>query len=200
MAGKDDFSKDEWEELQKGVTGAGMLVSVSHRDFTDSFGEASTLAKDLGAHRESESQLVRELAETHGTGFGFTASPSGGRGRDAERPCCFGDAARREGAGRARCLSRSRARRCERGGGSQGWRPAGGDGSDREDHGRTRGRRVARLGVAFILVPRHERHLPDRSRQVVTVSSGAPRAATSTSTPRPGPTGAEPKPFCERGS
>ncbi len=76
MAGKDDFSKDEWEELQRGVTGAGMLVSVSHRDFTDSFGEASALAKDLGAHGESESQLVRELAQTHGTGFGFTASPS----------------------------------------------------------------------------------------------------------------------------
>ena len=76
MAGKDDFTKDEWEELQKGVTGAGMLVSVSHRDFTDSFGEASSLAKDLGAHRESESQLVRELAATHGTGFGFTVSPN----------------------------------------------------------------------------------------------------------------------------
>ena len=76
MAGKEDFSKDEWEELQKGVTGAGMLVSVSHRDFTDSFGEASSLAKDLGAQRESESQLVRELAAAHGTGFGFTASPT----------------------------------------------------------------------------------------------------------------------------
>ena len=76
MAGKADFTKDEWEELEKGVTGAGMLVSVSHRDFTDSFGEASALAKDLGAHRESESQLVRELAETHGTGFGLTASPN----------------------------------------------------------------------------------------------------------------------------
>ncbi len=76
MAGKDDFSEHEWEELQKGVTGAGMLVSVSHRDFTDSFGEASSLAKDLGAHRESESQLVRDLAAAHGTGFGFTASPT----------------------------------------------------------------------------------------------------------------------------
>ena len=75
MAGKADFSKDEWEALQKGVMGSGMLVSVAHRDFTDGFGEASTLAKDLGAHRESESQLVRELAETHGTGFGAIASP-----------------------------------------------------------------------------------------------------------------------------
>jgi tellurite resistance protein len=52
-----------------------MLVSTAHRDFTDSFGEASTVAKQLAAHRESESQLVRELSGTHGTGFGLVASP-----------------------------------------------------------------------------------------------------------------------------
>lgn len=75
MAGKADFSEDEWKALQKGVTGAGMFVSIADRDFTDSFGEASTIARQLAAHRESESQLVRELSETHGTGFGMTASP-----------------------------------------------------------------------------------------------------------------------------
>ena len=75
MAGKSDFTEDEWNELQKGVTGAGMLVSTAHRDFTDSFGEASTIAKQLSAHRESESQLVRELSGAHGTGFGLFASP-----------------------------------------------------------------------------------------------------------------------------
>jgi tellurite resistance protein len=75
MAGKADFTEDEWKELQQGVTGAGMLVSTAHRDFTDSFGEASTVAKQLAAHRESESQLVRELSGTHGTGFGLVASP-----------------------------------------------------------------------------------------------------------------------------
>jgi len=75
MAGKADFSEDEWKALQKGVTGSGMLVSIADRDFTDSFGEASTIAKQLAAHRESESQLVRDLSETHGTGFGMTASP-----------------------------------------------------------------------------------------------------------------------------
>ena len=37
--------------------------------------EASTVAKQLAAHRESESQLVRELSGTHGTGFGLVASP-----------------------------------------------------------------------------------------------------------------------------
>jgi hypothetical protein len=44
MATGDDGSG--WKALfEKGVTGAGMLVSVSDRDFTDSFGEASALAK-----------------------------------------------------------------------------------------------------------------------------------------------------------
>jgi hypothetical protein len=75
MAGKTDFTEDEWKDLQQGVTGAGLLVSAAHRDFTDSFGEASTVAKQLAAHRQSESQLVRELSGTHGTGFGLVASP-----------------------------------------------------------------------------------------------------------------------------
>jgi hypothetical protein len=75
MATKADFSEDEWKAMEKGVTGAGMLVSVSDRDFTDSFGEASALAKALAAHRESPSELVRELAGPRGTGFGMTASP-----------------------------------------------------------------------------------------------------------------------------
>ena len=75
MAGKADFTEDEWKELQQGVTGAGLLVSTAHRDFTDSFGEASAVAKQLAAHRESESELVRELSGTHGTGFGLVASP-----------------------------------------------------------------------------------------------------------------------------
>jgi hypothetical protein len=75
MAGKADFTEEEWNQLQHGVTGAGLLVSTAHRDFTDSFGEASTVAKQLLAHRESESQLVRELSGTRGTGFGLVASP-----------------------------------------------------------------------------------------------------------------------------
>ena len=75
MAGKTDFNEDEWDALQKGVTGAGMLVSVADRDFTDSFGEAKALAKHLAGHADSESQLVRELASTHGTGFGMVATP-----------------------------------------------------------------------------------------------------------------------------
>jgi hypothetical protein len=53
-----------------------MLVSASDRDFTDSFGEASALAKALAKQREAgASELVRELAGTHGTGFGLVPSP-----------------------------------------------------------------------------------------------------------------------------
>jgi hypothetical protein len=76
MATKADFSAEEWNALQKGVTGAGMLTSVSDRDFTDSFGEASALAKYLAEQRQSnESLLVREIANVRGTGFGITDSP-----------------------------------------------------------------------------------------------------------------------------
>ena len=77
MAGKADFTEQEWETLHKGVTGAGLLVSVSDRSFFDSFKEAGALAKHLaGARKDSSSQLVRELAETRGTGFGVRSSPA----------------------------------------------------------------------------------------------------------------------------
>ena len=76
MATKQDFSEQEWEALHKGVMGAGMLVSVADRDFTDSFGEVKALAKFLGEQRgSSTSTLVRDLGSAHGTGFGLTTSP-----------------------------------------------------------------------------------------------------------------------------
>ena len=75
MAGKSDFTEEEWAQLRKGATGAGLLVSVSDRGFFDSFKEASSLAKHLVGARKDESQLVRELAEGRPTGFGLTASP-----------------------------------------------------------------------------------------------------------------------------
>ena len=76
MAGKADFTEQEWEALHKGVTGSGLLVSLSDRSFFDSFKEAGALARHLAsARQDSSSELVRELAETRGTGFGITASP-----------------------------------------------------------------------------------------------------------------------------
>jgi len=76
MAGKADFTEEEWDELRKGATAAGLLVSVSDRSFLDSFKEASSFAKYLMGSREDDSQLVRELASEHGTGFGAVATPS----------------------------------------------------------------------------------------------------------------------------
>jgi tellurite resistance protein len=76
MATKRDFTEDEWETIRKGVIGAGMLVSIGDRDFTDTFGEAGALAKRLSEEREqSGSQLVRELATGRPSRFGLTDSP-----------------------------------------------------------------------------------------------------------------------------
>jgi hypothetical protein len=77
MATKSDFTEQEWETMQRSVTGAGMLVSLSDRHFTDSFGEAKALAKYLsGQQAMSESTLVRDLAAVHGSGFGLTTAPA----------------------------------------------------------------------------------------------------------------------------
>ena len=76
MATKADFTEQEWESLQKGVTGAGLLVSLSDRSFFDTFKEAGALAKHIAqAKQNSPSELVRELADIHGTAFGLTSSP-----------------------------------------------------------------------------------------------------------------------------
>jgi hypothetical protein len=76
VATKSDFTEQEWKAMEKGVTGAGFLVSISDRDFTDTFGEVGALAKYLAEeHEKSDSELIRELASAHGSGFGLTASP-----------------------------------------------------------------------------------------------------------------------------
>jgi hypothetical protein len=76
MARKSDFTEQEWESMQKGVTGAGLLVSLSDRSFFDTFKEAGALGKHIAQAKQSNSsELIRELAETRGTGFGMTASP-----------------------------------------------------------------------------------------------------------------------------
>ena len=76
MAGTSDFTEQELDAMHKGVTGAGLLVAVSDRGFFDTFKEAGALAKHLAQAREnSSSEVVRELAQRGGTGFGLTASP-----------------------------------------------------------------------------------------------------------------------------
>jgi hypothetical protein len=76
LAGKSDFTMQEWEQLRRGVTGAGLLVATSDRSFFDSFKEAASMGKYLAGSRNDESQLVRELTSDHGTGFSFTESAS----------------------------------------------------------------------------------------------------------------------------
>ena len=77
MATRQDFTDDEWARLQKGMTGSAMLVSLSDRDFTDTFGEVGAMTKYLaGQQAAAASGLVRELAKTHSTGFGLTTSPA----------------------------------------------------------------------------------------------------------------------------
>ena len=75
MATKDDFTEQEWETLYKGVTGAGLLVSTSDAGFFDTFKEAGALARHLREARENaSSDVVRELAQTGGSGFGLGTS------------------------------------------------------------------------------------------------------------------------------
>jgi hypothetical protein len=76
VATRQDFTDVEWTALQRGLTGSGMLVSVSDRDLSDTFGEAGAVAKYLsGQQVAATNELVRELAKTRGTGFGITDSP-----------------------------------------------------------------------------------------------------------------------------
>ena len=76
MAKKSDFTEQEWEALKKGVVGAGLLMSLSDRGFFDTFKEAGALAKHVGTAKQSgSSELVRELSDVRGAGFGLTASP-----------------------------------------------------------------------------------------------------------------------------
>jgi hypothetical protein len=53
MATKGDFTEDEWKAMQKGLIGSGLLVALSDPDFTDSFGEVSSIAKYLAEQHSS---------------------------------------------------------------------------------------------------------------------------------------------------
>ncbi len=76
MAAKTDFTEQEWDALQKGVTGAGMLVSLADASFFDSFKEVGALSKHLAdAQTSSTNPLIAEVAKVKGTGFGLTTSP-----------------------------------------------------------------------------------------------------------------------------
>jgi hypothetical protein len=76
LATKTDFTEEEWETLEKGVTGAGFWMTIADRSFFDTFKEAGAMAKHLAAaHQNAESTLVRDLGSTKGSGFGWRSSP-----------------------------------------------------------------------------------------------------------------------------
>ena len=76
MAAKTDFTEDEWNTLHRGLTGAGMLVSISERGFTSTFKETGAMAKFLATQsQEGTSEFARELAGTHGSGWKVNSSP-----------------------------------------------------------------------------------------------------------------------------
>ena len=76
MATKADFTAEEWTTMQKGVMGAGMLVSLADRGFFDTFKEATALAKHIKqAHESGPSLLVRDLAEIHRSDVKMSHNP-----------------------------------------------------------------------------------------------------------------------------
>ncbi len=76
MAGRSDFDEAEWTALRKGIVGTGMLVSLSDRDFTDTFGEVSAMAKYLaGQEMAAPTPLIRDLAHDRSRPFGLTDPP-----------------------------------------------------------------------------------------------------------------------------
>ena len=76
MATKKDLSADEWTQLQHGLAGTALLVSISDPGLFDSFKEAGAVRKHYSdAHRNNPSELVRELVAEPGMSFGFGKSP-----------------------------------------------------------------------------------------------------------------------------
>ncbi len=76
MAGKADFTQEEWTQLQHGVAGTTLLVSISDPGFFDTFKEAGAAGRHLAeARRGNESELIRDLAASPAMGFGLGKKP-----------------------------------------------------------------------------------------------------------------------------
>jgi hypothetical protein len=90
VARREDFTDEEWSQLQNGVVGAALLVSVSDRGFFETFKESGAAGRHLAeARRENPSDLVRELAEAPAMGFGFGTNPQEletGRSKPSDAP------------------------------------------------------------------------------------------------------------------
>jgi hypothetical protein len=76
MASKEDFAADEWAQLQHGLAGTVLLVSVSDPGLFDTFKEAGAAAKHYkDARSNNASELVRDLSADPGMGFGLGKNP-----------------------------------------------------------------------------------------------------------------------------
>jgi hypothetical protein len=76
VAAKSDFTPEEWVTMQKGVFGAGLLVSLADRGFFDTFKEATALAKHIKqTHESGSSLLVRDLAQIHRSDVKMSHNP-----------------------------------------------------------------------------------------------------------------------------
>jgi hypothetical protein len=76
MASKKDFAADEWAQLQHGLAGTVLLVSVSDPGLFDTFKEAGAAAKHYkDARSDNASELVRDLSAYPGMGFGLGKNP-----------------------------------------------------------------------------------------------------------------------------
>jgi hypothetical protein len=72
LAGKADFTAEEWFTLQRAMVGGPILVSVAEGGFFESIREMMTLYQDLASAKNTyPSLLVRELAEVDGFDSGF---------------------------------------------------------------------------------------------------------------------------------
>jgi hypothetical protein len=76
MASKKDFEAEEWTQLQHGLAGTVLLVSVTDPGLFDTFKEAGAAAKHYKEARSSTvSELVRELSADPGMTFGLGKNP-----------------------------------------------------------------------------------------------------------------------------
>jgi hypothetical protein len=74
MAGKADFTTDEWTTMQRAMVGAPLFVAVSDGNQYDLVKELALVREHLQEAREGHgSQLVQELADLGGAQTGFYA-------------------------------------------------------------------------------------------------------------------------------
>jgi hypothetical protein len=77
LAGRTDYSHDEWTELRRAMMGAAVLVSLSEGGGEDMIPEMLAVSEHLlSARRSHRSQLCRELADIQRFQSGFQTGMS----------------------------------------------------------------------------------------------------------------------------